>query len=39
MFTIVGDQVKNGDELVVPNRVAKSAIDSVRGQQARGLFD
>ena len=34
VFLIPGSKVKNGDErLVVLNRVAKSVIDSVRGEQ------
>jgi len=39
VFIIPGSQVKNGDErLVVLNRVAKSVIDSVRGQHAEYVF-
>src|SRR6185295_18028179 len=39
VFLIEGDKVKNGqDRLVVLNRVARSVIDSVRGQHAEHVF-
>ncbi len=39
VFIIPGDRVKNGEErLVVLNRVAKSVIDSVRGQHSEFVF-
>lgn len=39
MFVIPGDQVKNGDErLVVLNRIAKSVVESVRGQHPQYVF-
>ena len=39
VFIIEGDKVKNGqDRLVVLNRVARSVIDSVRGQHPEYVF-
>jgi integrase len=39
VFLIPGDQVKNGDErLVVLNRVARSVVESVRGQHPEFVF-
>jgi integrase len=39
VFIIEGDKVKNGqDRLVVLNRVARSVIDSVRGQHSERVF-
>jgi len=39
VFIIPGRHVKNGDErLVILNRVAKSVVDSVRGQHAEYVF-
>jgi integrase len=39
VFLIPGEKVKNGEErLVVLNRVAKSVVDSVRGQHATHVF-
>jgi integrase len=39
VFLIEGDKVKNGlDRLVVLNRVARSVIDSVRGQHPEHVF-
>ena len=39
MFIIPGRQVKNGDErLVVLNRVAKSVVESVRGEHVSHVF-
>jgi len=39
VFISPGSKVKNGDERqVVLNRVAKSVIDSVRGQHAEYVF-
>jgi integrase len=39
VFLIPGDRVKNGDErLVVLNRVARSVVESVRGQHPEFVF-
>lgn len=39
VFIIEGDKVENGqDRLVVLNRVARSVIDSVRGQHPKHVF-